>query len=112
MFGDIDENKTAAQKLQKLKQVRSVCEHTTELQGTHQTLTAQDEQALIDKFTEGLKMNVQNLLISSLALKNGSNELEILTRNSGISNPISFYLTNKKQSVKKDRDGHVDTRES
>jgi hypothetical protein len=61
MFGDIDENKTAAQGLQKLKQVRSVREHTTELQGTHQTLTAQDEQALIGKFTEGLKMNVQNL---------------------------------------------------
>jgi Retrotransposon gag protein/Zinc knuckle len=62
VFGDIDERKTAATKLQKLRQVSSVRQYITEFQ----TITSNlewDEEALSDKFEEGLKPEVRSALI-------------------------------------------------
>ena len=62
VFGDIDERKTAATKLQKLRQTTSVRQYITEFQ----TITANlewDEEALSDKFEEGLKPEVRSALI-------------------------------------------------
>jgi Retrotransposon gag protein len=62
VFGDIDERKTAAVKLQKLRQVTSVRQYITEFQ----TITANlewDEEALNDKFEEGLKPEIRKALI-------------------------------------------------
>ena len=62
VFGDIDERKTAAQKLQRLRQSHSVRNYITEFQ----TITANldwDNEALVDKFQEGLKQNIRSALI-------------------------------------------------
>ena len=62
VFGDIDERKTAAVRLQKLRQVTSVRQYITEFQ----TITANlewDEEALNDKFEEGLKPEIRKALI-------------------------------------------------
>jgi retrotransposon gag protein len=64
VFGDIDERKTAAQKLRRLRQVRSVTEYIT----AFQTITSSldwNEEALEDKFLEGLKYNVRSDLYTS-----------------------------------------------
>jgi Retrotransposon gag protein len=62
VFGDIDERKTAARKLQQLRQTTSVRNYITEFQ----TITANldwDDEALEDKFQEGLKQNIRDALI-------------------------------------------------
>jgi retrotransposon gag protein/zinc knuckle protein len=62
VFGDVDERKTAAKKLQQLRQTKSVTEYITEFQ----TITSNldwDDDALEDKFLEGLKNHVKNALI-------------------------------------------------
>jgi Retrotransposon gag protein len=62
VFGDIDERKTAAQKLQKLQQTNSVRNYITEFQ----TITANldwDNETLADKFQEGVKQNIRSALI-------------------------------------------------
>ena len=62
VFGDVDERKTAARKLQQLRQTKSVTEYITEFQ----TITSNldwDDDALEDKFLEGLKNHVKNALI-------------------------------------------------
>ena len=62
VFGDVDERKTAARQMQKLRQTRSVTDYITEFQMIASNLDW-DEEALEDKFTEGLKPNVQSALI-------------------------------------------------
>ena len=62
VFGDIDERKVAAQRIQKLRQHRSVREYITEFQTISSNLEWHDE-ALADKFLEGLKPEIQGLLI-------------------------------------------------
>jgi hypothetical protein len=62
VFGDIDERKTAARELQRLRQTASVRSYITEFQ----TITANlewDDEALEDKFQEGLKQNIRDALI-------------------------------------------------
>ena len=62
VFGDIDERMSAAAKLQKLRQTTTVRQYITEFQ----TITANldwDEEALNDKFEEGLKPEVRSALI-------------------------------------------------
>ena len=62
VFGDIDERKTAAIELQQLRQTTSVRQYITDFQ----TITANlewDEEALTDKFEEGLKPEVRRALI-------------------------------------------------
>ena len=61
-LGDIDERKTAAQELQKLRQTRSVREYITKFQQITSRLDWDDE-AMADKFLEGLKPKIQELLI-------------------------------------------------
>lgn len=62
VFGEIDERKTAAEKLQRLRQVRSVTEYITEFQMITSNLDW-DEEALEDKFLEGLKPEIRKALI-------------------------------------------------
>ena len=62
VFGEIDERKTAAEKLQRLRQVRSVTEYITEFQTITSSLDWDDE-ALEDKFLEGLKPEIRKALI-------------------------------------------------
>jgi hypothetical protein len=62
VFGDIDERKTAARKLQQLRQTSSVREYITEFQKITANLEW-DEEALEDKFLEGLKPNIREALI-------------------------------------------------
>jgi hypothetical protein len=62
VFGDIDERTAAAQKLQNLRQTRSVREYITEFQTISSSLEW-DEEALMDKFKGGLKPNILSLLI-------------------------------------------------
>jgi hypothetical protein len=62
VFGEIDERKSAAEKLQRLRQTRSVTEYITEFQ----TITSNldwDEEALEDKLLEGLKPEIGKALI-------------------------------------------------
>ena len=62
VFGDIDERKTAAIKLQQLRQTGSVRQYITEFQ----TITANlewDEEALSDKFEEGLKPKIRGAMV-------------------------------------------------
>jgi Retrotransposon gag protein len=62
VFGDIDERKTAAKKIQQLRQTASVRSYITEFQ----TITANldwDSEALEDKFQEGLKQNIRDALV-------------------------------------------------
>lgn len=62
VFGEIDERKTAAEKLQRLRQTRSVTEYITEFQMITSNLDW-DEEALEDKFMEGLKTEIRKALI-------------------------------------------------
>ena len=62
VFGEIDERKTAAEKLQRLRQTRSVTEYITEFQMITSNLDWDDE-ALEDKFLEGLKPEIRKALI-------------------------------------------------
>ena len=62
VFGDIDERKTAAIKLQQLRQTTSVRQYITEFQMITANLEW-DEEALNDKFEEGLKPEVRSALI-------------------------------------------------
>jgi Retrotransposon gag protein len=50
VFGDVDERKTAAKQMQRLRQTRSVTEYITEFQMIASNLDW-DEEALEDKFT-------------------------------------------------------------
>ena len=61
-FGDLDEKVKAAQKMQRLRQVRSVREYITDFQMIVSNLEW-DEEALMDKFREGLKQSVRSLMI-------------------------------------------------
>ena len=58
VFGDIDERKVAAQRIQKLRQHRSVREYITQFQTITPNLEWHDE-ALADKILEGLKSEIQ-----------------------------------------------------
>jgi Retrotransposon gag protein len=62
VFGQIDERKTAAGKLARLKQTTSVTLYITEFQTIASNLDWDDE-ALEDKFLEGLKQEVRQALI-------------------------------------------------
>jgi retrotransposon gag protein len=62
VFGDVDERTVAAQKLQNLRQDKSVREYITEFQTISSNLEW-DEDALMDKFKGGLKQNTLSLLI-------------------------------------------------
>jgi hypothetical protein len=62
VFGDIDERKTAAKELQRLRQTTSVRNYITEFQMITANLDWDDE-ALEDKFQEGLKQNIKDALI-------------------------------------------------
>jgi hypothetical protein len=62
VFGDLDEKAVAAQKLQSLRQHRSVKEYITDFQTISSNLEW-DEEALMDKFKGGLKSNILSLLI-------------------------------------------------
>jgi hypothetical protein len=62
VFGDIDERKTAARDLQRLRQTTSVRNYITEFQMITANLEWDDE-ALEDKFMEGLKQNIRDALI-------------------------------------------------
>jgi hypothetical protein len=77
VFGDVDERKTAAKQMQRLRQTRSVTEYITEFQMIASNLDW-DEEALEDKFTEGLKPNVQSALI--YFPKDADNLEEIMAR--------------------------------
>ena len=62
VFGETDERKMSAERLQKLYQVRSVTEYITDFQ----TITSNldwDDEALEDKFLQGLKPHVKEALI-------------------------------------------------
>jgi hypothetical protein len=62
VFGQLDERKIAAEKLARLRQTTSVTLYITEFQ----TITSNldwDEEALTDKFLEGLKQEVRQALI-------------------------------------------------
>jgi hypothetical protein len=61
-FGDLDERTKAAQELQRLRQVRSVREYITDFQMITSNLDW-DEEALMDKFKEGLKSSVRSMMI-------------------------------------------------
>jgi hypothetical protein len=62
VFGQIDERKTAAEKLARLRQTTSVTLYITEFQTIASNLDWDDE-ALEDKFLEGLKQEVRQALI-------------------------------------------------
>jgi hypothetical protein len=62
VFGDIDERKTAARKLQQLRQTTSVRSYIMEFQMITANLEW-DEEALEDKFLEGLRPNIREALI-------------------------------------------------
>jgi PAS domain-containing protein len=62
VFGDIDERKTAARKLQRLRQTTSVRNYITEFQMITANLDW-DREALEDKFQEGLKQGIKDALI-------------------------------------------------
>lgn len=62
VFGETNERKIAADKLQKLYQVRSVTEYITNFQTITSSLDW-DEEALEDKFMQGLKPQIQDALI-------------------------------------------------
>jgi Retrotransposon gag protein/gag-polyprotein putative aspartyl protease len=62
VFGEIDERKTAARKLQSLYQTRSVTDYITDFQMITSNLDW-DEEALEDKYLEGLKPEVRRALI-------------------------------------------------
>lgn len=62
VFGDVDERTVAAQKLQHLRQTRSVRDYITDFQMITSNLEW-DEDALMDKFKGGLKQHILNLLI-------------------------------------------------
>jgi Retrotransposon gag protein len=62
VFGDIDERKTAARELQRLRQTSSVRNYITEFQMITANLEWDDE-ALEDKFMDGLKQNIRDALI-------------------------------------------------
>ena len=61
-FGDIDEKEKAAIEIQKLKQTRSVQEYISEFQRVSSGLDW-DEGALIAKFAQGLKQEVDKGLV-------------------------------------------------
>ena len=62
VFGELDERKTAAEKLTKLKQTTSVTAYITEFQTIMSSLDWDDE-AKEDKYLEGLKQEVRAGLI-------------------------------------------------
>jgi retrotransposon gag protein len=62
VFGEIDERKTAAEKLQRLRQTRSVTDYIAEFQMITSNLDWDDE-GLEDKFLEGLKPEIRKALI-------------------------------------------------
>ena len=62
VFGDVDERKTAAEKLAKLKHTTSVTAYITEFQTIASSLDW-DEEAKEDKYIEGLKQEVRSGLI-------------------------------------------------
>jgi len=62
VFGTIDERKDAAERLQRLRQTRSVTDYITDFQMITSNLDW-DEEALEDKFLEGLKTEIRKALI-------------------------------------------------
>ena len=94
VFGNIDERKTAAQKLQKLRQTNSVRNYITEFQ----TITANldwDNETLADKFQEGLKQNIRSALIYfPTDLKNLE---ELFERAQKIDQPVQRRITTPKK---------------
>ena len=62
VFGDLDEKVKAAQNLQRLHQIRSVREYIIDFQMISSNLEW-DEDALMDKFREGLKPSVRSMMI-------------------------------------------------
>jgi len=114
VFGDIDERKTAARKIQQLRQTTSVRSYITEFQ----TITANldwDSEALNDKFQEGLKQNIRDALVF---FPTGHENLEqLFERAQRIDREqwsrkerydargLNYFR--KKQAVKRDREGDV-----
>jgi len=75
VFGEMDEQRIAAQKMTKLRQVDSVRKYITEFQKIASSLKWH-ENALIDKFIEGLKISVREKLIYYSDEPQGLEELQ------------------------------------
>ena len=75
VFGEMDEQRIAAQKMTKLRQMGSVRKYITEFQRIASSLKWH-ENALIDKFMEGLKINVREKLIYYTDEPQGLEELQ------------------------------------
>src|SRR5467141_3291956 len=119
VFGAIDERKHAAEKLQRLRQTTSVTEYITEFQVITSSLDW-DEEALEDKFLEGLKQEVRKALVYYPTEPQNLEELferaqridrELWgqQRNSGkrenYGNPRARFF--KQQTYRTDRDGDI-----
>ena len=114
VFGDIDERKTAARKLQKLRQTHSVRNYITEFQ----TITANldwDNEALADKFQEGLTPNIRSALIyfptEPVNLEELFERAQKIDREQWSQRERQDYKTtkyfSKKNAITRDREGDV-----
>src|SRR5882762_2726839 len=119
VFGAIDERKDAAEKLQRLRQTRSVTDYITDFQVITSSLDW-DEEALEDKFLEGLKQEIRKALVYYPTEPQNLEELferaqridrELWgqQRNSGkrenYGNPKTRFF--KQQTYRTDRDGDI-----
>src|SRR5882762_4909237 len=119
VFGAIDERKDAAEKLQRLRQTASVTDYITEFQVITSSLDW-DEEALEDKFLEGLKQEIRKALVYYPTEPQNLEELferaqridrEVWgqQRNSGkrenYGNPRARFF--KQQTYRTDRDGDI-----
>jgi hypothetical protein len=113
-LGDIDERKTAAQDLQKLRQNRSVREYISKFQQITSRLDWDDE-ALGDKFLQGLKPKIQELLVYFPEEPRNLEELfgraQKIDREHWNQQERSFHfrtgLHTRNNMVKRDRDGDI-----
>jgi uncharacterized protein (DUF885 family) len=92
--GDIDERKTAARKLQQLRQTTSVRNYITEFQTITANLDWNDE-ALGDKFQEGLKQ-------STHLLSNRARKLRRVIRTSTEDRPRTVV---RKRTIRRQKNG-------
>src|SRR5882762_1065118 len=120
VFGAIDERKDAAEKLQRLRQTRSVTDYITDFQVITSSLDW-DEEALEDKFLEGLKQEIRRALIYYPKEPQNLEELferaqridrEIWGQQGNSGNRRSYdnpgtRFNNKRQTFRVDRDGDI-----
>jgi len=120
VFGAIDERKDAAERLQRLRQTRSVTDYITDFQVITSSLDW-DEEALEDKFLEGLKQEVRRALIYYPQEPKNLEELferaqridreiwgqQMESGKRGNHNNPRNRFTNKQQEYRTDRDGDI-----